>query len=47
MKKSIFLVNSKILCGLWGLLEKGNEVYINGPGLMTKMVATPIYGKNL
>ena len=23
------------------------KVYINGPGHMTKMAATPIYGKNL
>ena len=27
--------------------EKGTKVYINGPGHMTKMAATPIYGKNL
>ena len=26
--------------------EGGTKVYINGPGHMTKMVATPIYGKN-
>ena len=26
--------------------EGGTKVYINGPGLMTKMAATPIYGKN-
>ena len=25
-------------------LEGGTKVYINGPGLMTKMAATPIYG---
>ena len=24
----------------------GTKVYINGPGHMTKMAATPIYGKN-
>ena len=27
--------------------EGGTEVYINGPGHMTKMAAMPIYGKNL
>ena len=27
--------------------EGGPKVYINGPGHMTKMAATPIYGKNL
>ena len=27
----------------WG---GGRKVYINGPGHMTKMAATPIYGKN-
>ena len=27
--------------------EGGTKVYINGPGLMTKMTARPIYGKNL
>ena len=27
--------------------EGGTKVYINGPGHMTKMVAMPIYGKNL
>ena len=26
---------------------RGEKVYINGPGHMTKMAATPIYGKNL
>ena len=26
--------------------EGGSKVYINGPGHMTKMAATPIYGKN-
>ena len=26
-------------------LEGGTKVYINGPGHMTKMAATPIYGK--
>ena len=26
--------------------EGGTKVYINGPGYMTKMAATPIYGKN-
>ena len=25
--------------------EGGTKVYINGPGHMTKMAATPIYGK--
>ena len=25
---------------------EGTKVYINGPGHMTKMAATPIYGKN-
>ena len=28
-------------------MGKGTKVCINGPGLMTKMAATPIYGKNL
>ena len=28
----------------WG---EGTKVYINDPGHMTKMAATPIYGKNL
>ena len=27
--------------------EGGTKVYINGPGHRTKMVAMPIYGKNL
>ena len=27
--------------------EGGTKVYINGPGYMTKMAATPIYGTNL
>ena len=27
-------------------LEGGTKVYINGPGHMTKMATTPIYGKN-
>ena len=26
--------------------EGGTKVYVNGPGHMTKMAATPIYGKN-
>ena len=26
--------------------EGGMKVFINGPGHMTKMAATPIYGKN-
>ena len=26
--------------------EGGTKVYINGPGHVTKMAATPIYGKN-
>ena len=26
--------------------EGGTKIYINGPGHMTKMAATPIYGKN-
>ena len=26
--------------------EGGTKVYIKGPGHMTKMAATPIYGKN-
>ena len=26
--------------------EGGTKAYINGPGHMTKMAATPIYGKN-
>ena len=28
-------------------LEGGTKVCINGPGHMTKMATTPIYGKNL
>ena len=34
---------------MWSLLGKGGgaKVYINGPGIMTKMAAMPIYGKNL
>ena len=32
---------------LWSLLGKGQKVYINGPGHMTKMATMPIYGKNL
>ena len=27
--------------------ERGTKVCINGPGHMTKLAATPIYGKNL
>ena len=27
--------------------EGGRKVYINGPGHMTKMAATPIYGKKI
>ena len=27
--------------------EERKKVYINGPGHMTKMAATPIYGKNI
>ena len=27
--------------------EGGTKVCINGPGYMTKMAVTPIYGKNL
>ena len=27
--------------------EGGKKIYINGPGRMTKMAATPIYDKNL
>ena len=27
--------------------DKGTEVYLNGPGHMTKMAAMPIYGKTL
>ena len=27
--------------------EGVKKIYINGPGHMTKMAATPIYGKNL
>ena len=30
----------------WPPWEGGTKVYINGPGHMTKMAATPIYGKN-
>ena len=29
------------------LLGRGTEIYINGPGHMTKMVTTSIYGRNL
>ena len=34
---------------MWSFLGKGGgeKVYINDPCHMTKMVATPIYGKNL
>ena len=32
---------------MWSLLWKGFNVYINGPGHMTKISTTPIYGKNL
>ena len=48
--KDLFLENrsanqSQILCEPpW---EIGKKVYINGPGHMTKMAATPIYDKNL
>ena len=28
-------------------MGRGTKVYINGPGLMTKMAAMPVYGKNL
>ena len=28
-------------------LEGGTKVYINGPGHIIKIAATPIYGKNL
>ena len=28
-------------------MEGGTKVYVNGPGHMTKMAATTIYGKNL
>ena len=28
-------------------MEKGERVYINGPGHMSKMTATPVYGKKL
>ena len=32
---------------MWSLLLEGKtKVCINGPGHMTKMAATPIYGKN-
>ena len=34
---------------MWSLLGKGEQKFIyrvNGPGYMTKMAATPIYGKN-
>ena len=36
---------SQILGG--ASLGRGNEVYINGPGHMTKIAAMPIHGKNL
>ena len=33
---------------IWSLLGKGGKkVYMDGPGHMTKIAATPIYGKNL
>ena len=35
---------SQILCG--ASLGRGNEIYVNGLGHMTKMAVTPIYGKN-
>ena len=28
-------------------LDGGTKVYSNGPGHMTKVAATPVYGKNL
>ena len=28
------------------LWDKGTEVYLNGPGHMTKMAAMPMYGQN-
>ena len=38
-------IKAKFYVGLpW---EGGTKVCINGPGHMTKMAATPIYGKNL
>ena len=44
--KDLPLVNqSQFSCGV--SLGSGNKVYINGLGHMTKMAATPIYGKNL
>ena len=36
---------SKMLCG--ASLGRGIKVCINGPGHVTKMAATPIYGKNI
>ena len=40
-----YLANqSQILFG--ASLERGDKIYINCPGHMTKMAAMPIYGKN-
>ena len=36
-------INAKFHVGLPS--EGGTKVYINGPGHMTKMATTPIYGK--
>ena len=46
--KDLLLVNqSQVSCGVSKAWEGGTKVYINGLGHMTKMTATPIYGKNL
>ena len=37
-------IKVKIVCGAF--LGRGNEICINGPGHMTKMVALAINGKN-
>ena len=49
--KDLLLLNrvtnqSQISCGAT-LQEGRTKVYMNGPGHMTKMAATPIYGKSL
>ena len=41
------LANQKAKFYLEPPWEGGTKVCINGPGHMTKMAATPIYGKNL
>ena len=40
-------IKAKLLCGTRNLFGKGERKYINHPGHMAKMVAMPIYDKNL